>query len=601
MGKCSRVSVVNTGGDNWKSNGRVESCIGRLKGITTTLLSCAGLSRDDWPFAWRHGAERLLRNVLFDLGGVQGTKLLVRQRAWRISDWTPKAVPAVILAPARQVSKAWLVRTETGEYLTTAVIFPSIIEPPSKPEAQQGSETEEGAAIPRRRNREKTSVALLGPFEDLDSALASPIDADDEGSALESPGAEQERALRTKLGMDIDCPQVASCVICEVPGLTRVSGEIWEIPRGCSSNEELIRCEDAVAQSLATDPTYSLSRACEFVRRSLWGRVATDVLKGARRTELQRVLGLFRHGGVVGITNSTGQFPGFTRLIARMVQTCWPQQCFSSLALITKAEIPPHKDKSNCPNSNLILPLQLPKGGLLLWSEIKQGDTLVGKPVSKSVGNGQVILGQEQMLMVGQMAHLDARRWHGARANQSGPVLCVVAYTLDCLHKSTSDQRTTLTASGFRLPTAVTHQGGEGGGSGGREKMKTSNQVLGVGPGSSAKSLILGQDDGTAGCWCAERDCRLCASKFEVTQGQFRDEVEGGVDEVSDVREGGESWDEGSEGSWFLVGDRVSNLRKLGSESSEDETDWELVSLSMSLAGIPVAPSRINRSWMNCS
>ena len=307
----------NTGGDNWKSNGRVESCIGRLKGTTTTLLSCAGLPRDDWPFAWRHGAERLLRNVLFDLGGVEssamvpfGTKLLVRQRAWRISDWTPKAVPAVILAPARQVSKAWLVRTETGEYLTTAVIFPSIIEPPSKPEAQQGSATEEGAAIPGRRYREKTSVALLGPFEDPDSALASPNDADDEGSALKSPGAEQERALCGQLRMDVDCPQVASCVICEVPGSTRVSGEIWEIPRGCSSNEELIRCEDAVAQSLANDPTYSLSRACEFVRRSLWGRMATNVLKGARRTELQRVLGLFRHGGVVGITNSTSQFPG---------------------------------------------------------------------------------------------------------------------------------------------------------------------------------------------------------------------------------------------------------------------------------------------------
>ena len=151
----------NTGADNWKSNGRVESCIGRLKGMTTTLLSCSGLDCKDWGFAWRHAAERMLRSTLYELGGVAsvnmvpfGTKLLVKQRSWRIKDWVPKVIPAVVLAPAKQVANAWLVRTESSEFVTTAVLFPNLVDPGSKEEAEQ-AEDKLPDPVPPRRYRQK--------------------------------------------------------------------------------------------------------------------------------------------------------------------------------------------------------------------------------------------------------------------------------------------------------------------------------------------------------------------------------------------------------------------------------------------------------------
>ena len=326
-----------------------------------------------------------------------------------------------------------------------------------------------------------------------------------------------------------------------------------------------------MAQSLALDPAFQFGRACQFVNQSLWSKTATGAIRSSGRTGIHRVIGMYQHGGVIGVTNSTQCFPGFTRLLTRILRECWPFECFTSLALVTCAEIPPHQDKYNLPGSNLLLPLKLPKGGLCLWSEIRQGDLITGSPATRTLSSGKVLSGQELRLNIGQMAHLDARRWHGASAACSGPTLCVVAYSLSCHHKLSADLKSSLQAAGFRLPAAVAQQGGGDGkvdGTGNRDKKWGEEKVSKVGArqgfSSHTPELAAGENLFGPECWCAERECAVCAVKYgqeTVSEGSNRE---------------AEIWDEGPDESWFLVNSGDGALKSLDSASPSD-SDWELV------------------------
>ena len=634
-------SWSNTGADNWKSNGRVESCIGRLKGMTTTLLAGSGLDDKDWGFAWRHAAERMLRNTLYELGGVTscnmvpfGTKLLVKQRSWRVKDWSPKVSPAVVLAPAKQVANAWRVRTESGEFVTTAVLFPNIVEPGVAEDAKQINEDVAGP-VPPRRYRQKTAVKAIAPNQaprtpspnqaprtpsvgpapnqaprppSPNQAPRTPSVGPDPNQVPRTP-SNHPTTLSTRQGNpsslsptcvpkplpseDADGQRVAKLrddrSSGDVPTGVRISASAvaapsenarWIFPQGCSSNEELLKTEDAVAHSLATGSAYTFARACQFVSQSWWGKTTTGAIKQGARTELHRVLGMYQHGGIIGITNSTQCYPGFTRLLARVLRDCWPEQCFTSLALVTCAEIAPHKDKFNLPGSNLLLPLKLPKGGLCLWSELKTSDLVTGRPATRILANGQLVSGQEQYLQLGQIAQLDAKRWHGASAIGSGTTLCLVAYTLGSYHKLPLDEQQTLTASGFRLPTAVQQQGGGNGGSGKGDEGRKNLSKVGSGPGGQGRgweSLASSEPGPRTGgnlqeaeCWRAERGCSICAVKYDQALGTEGDDY------------GLEVWDEGPCESWFLVDGEDAALRRVDSACSSN-SEWALVASEVPL------------------
>ena len=66
-----------------------------------------------------------------------------------------------MLAPAKNVPSAWVVRTDAGEYFTTSVIFQDVLEPNAgEPgELPQGDTVD--LEVPSRRYREKTKVKAL--------------------------------------------------------------------------------------------------------------------------------------------------------------------------------------------------------------------------------------------------------------------------------------------------------------------------------------------------------------------------------------------------------------------------------------------------------
>ena len=90
---------------------------------------------------------------------------------------------------------------------------------------------------------------------------------------------------------------VAPSVVYDAPNAEVSVGEVWKIPQSWSSNEELLRQEDAVAQSLALDPAFQFGRACQFVNQSLWSKTATGAIRSSGRTGIHRVIGMYQHGG----------------------------------------------------------------------------------------------------------------------------------------------------------------------------------------------------------------------------------------------------------------------------------------------------------------
>ena len=610
----------NTGGDNWKANGRVEAVIGRLKGLTTSLLIQASLPKENWAFAWRYAAERFLRATLKYVGGVGdesmlrfGSKLLARQRSWKLEDFSPKVVPATLLAPARNVSRAWLVRTDKGEYYNTAVVFPHVLEeesaePLEAPTMDVGPEVE--MAAPGRRNRGKTSIAVLRPDpsdqelgEFLCETCAETAPAATAPSSHQNPldvGNHKVTSGSRRLDPIHESPESSENLDCwpdirKTPPIAEPSEYRWKFPVPLTSNEHRLRCEDVLAQALAVSPSYTFAKAHSMVCHSMWIKTTTNPSSAQARSEIRSVLGLFRHGGVSGVTKSTMRFPGFTKLLARMVQSCWQDRTFTSMAVVTAVDIPPHKDKNNAPKSNLLIPIRTPRKGLLIWTELQTGDLVAGNVVMRDLSPNRCVAGQERLLFAGETMQLDATRWHAVRSHDKfcEPALVLVAYTLTHLEKVPHDTRLTLTASGIPLPAAPTtlQQGGRDGedldnGGAGRGvegvpgKFKTSKLPVALksqGEGSGDQGCEEGggvcssatgsaalrkfTSDPASGCWCLERECKLCSTKFE-NRSEGRD---------SDR----DSWAEGSEDSWFVVSPQNSSLFEVKGEGSAAE--WEIV------------------------
>ena len=602
----------NTGGDNWKANGRVESVIGRLKGLTTSLLIQASLPKENWAFAWRYAAERFLRTTLKYLGGIGsesmlrfGSKLLARQRSWKLEDFSPKVVPATLLAPARNVSRAWLVRTEKGEYYNTSVLFPEVLQ--EEPEQHVACPTVDvdgkvEAAAPGRRYREKTRVAVLckdlspqdlGDL--LDSACASadpPLSSFHPGPNPHDPVDELDPEPEDVSGLQASIPKASEHLhsIRQTPPIKEPSDYVWKFPMPLTSNEHRLQCEDVLAQALATSPAYTFAKAHSLICHSMWSKTTTSPGSAQTRSEIRYVLGLFRHGGVSGVTRSTIRFPGFTRLLAKMVQSCWPTQAFTSMALVTATDIPPHKDRNNIPKSNLLIPIRTPYKGLLVWTELQQGDLIMGSVANRTLDNNRAVAGQECLLFAGETMKLDATRWHAVQSNgkRCDPALVLVAYSLTHLDKISSDTQSTLVASGIPLPAALVavQQGGkvEGEGTnggaqgeaanGGARKKKFQKSGSEVGVEREEEGVVFPNDAGSAalrkfageqadGCWCTERTCQLCKARFNPEPTLVNSE--------SDA----DSWAEGSEDSWFVVSPQDSGLFKVEGEGTA--ADWEIV------------------------
>ena len=171
---------TTTGGDNFRSNGRVEALVGRAKNGVRTLLSSSSLGPEAWSFAMRHYVARVQWSVATQLGGRYprlppfGTKVLVKKRSWKRikEEFTEKVVAARVLGPSLDVAKGFLVKTEDGSYLTTMVAVENVKEFSGEFEVDAPPAHADEPGV-RRRLRGKTAIAQIE--EEMIAKLA-PLD-----------------------------------------------------------------------------------------------------------------------------------------------------------------------------------------------------------------------------------------------------------------------------------------------------------------------------------------------------------------------------------------------------------------------------------------
>ncbi|CAE7867461.1 unnamed protein product, partial [Symbiodinium necroappetens] len=293
---------TTTGGDNFRSNGRVEALVGRAKNAVRTLLSASGLGSSSWSFAMRHYVARIQEAVVTQLGGRYprlppfGTKVFVKKRTWKMlkEDFVEKVVSARILCPSADVARGFLVKTEEGGYLTTMVAVENVKE-------------------------------VSGEFE---------VDAAPAPGAL--PGARHR--VRGKTTMAI--------AKCKEEKLCKLDPQ----------QEEHIIQDELRAEAFLEAGDFSPA-AVEELLESLW--LGDTVVPNRRGKPFENyskvsahVTGMFRHGGVVGATTFVRLRPALTKVLVEIMKAQLPAgTTFTTLAINFNVPMQCHRDSNNKPGA----------------------------------------------------------------------------------------------------------------------------------------------------------------------------------------------------------------------------------------------------------
>ena len=410
-------------GDDYKGNGRVEGAIRRLKRQARVLLHASGLDHKYWAFALQHAAARQRANAMPRLGGVVrpllpfATRVFVRRRSWNQKNdrWEARGIQATVLAPSLEVTRGHVVLLDTGELMTTSTLLVLKPEP-------------------------STDVAP----EDSSCAQASPS----------MPLLEQS-----------------------VHSPPSIHHRITSKRRVAAVAEEVLQQEDSTASQLAEPSAFNPPKAVEFLLESRWlGKATSPSQRSVLVGGSSHVFGLFRHGGVVGVTSESERRPGFLRLLHSLVKAADPAFQYTSLTLLSQVQSLPHRDLGNVPGKpSLLLPLVMPPSGGHLWVEDPDGNLEYELP------SGRSCWGRHVPLFPLQPVHVDPSRYHATQAWEEGNRLVLVAYHLRALKNVGTDLHASLQRLGFPLPdfhpfepaNPVSCQGGGGGGKSKVDRLQT--------------------------------------------------------------------------------------------------------------------------------
>ena len=138
--KKKEVLQSCTSGDEARSNGRVESELGVVRGLARTMMRASAAEEEMWPLAIRTASEVRFRQQLQALGVPTqpvlpfGVKVLAKRKLWnRQSQWQHPNTPVRLWGPAcdmSMLSNAYFAQLDTGKFVrTTAVIVPRVISP----------------------------------------------------------------------------------------------------------------------------------------------------------------------------------------------------------------------------------------------------------------------------------------------------------------------------------------------------------------------------------------------------------------------------------------------------------------------------------------
>ena len=401
---------TTTGGDNFRSNGRVEALVGRAKNAVRTLLSASGLSSSSWSFAMRHYVARIQEAVVTQLGGRYprlppfGTKVFVKKRTWKMlkEDFVEKVVSARILCPSADVARGFLVKTEDGGYLTTMVAVENVKE-------------------------------VSGEFE-VEAAPAPGA----------PPGARHR--IRGKTTMAIaQCKEEKLCKL-------------------DPQQEEHIIQDELRAEAFLEAGDFSPA-AVEELLESLW--LGDTVVPNRRGKPFENyskasahVTGMFRHGGVVGATTFVRLRPALTKVLVEAMKARLPAgTTFTTLAINFNVPMQCHRDSNNKPGEKAyIMGLgNYVGGGLWCHVDATEGDKVFWKKFQ-----GKWLPGRIHNIYHNLVA-FDPCRWHQPQTWE-GRRIAISAYTVNCAENCSDSNRELLQALGFPLPSALVRARPEGGG-----------------------------------------------------------------------------------------------------------------------------------------
>ena len=424
---------TTTGGDNYKSNGRVEALVGRAKNAVRTMLSATGLDAAYWSFAMRHYVAKMQWNVVTQLGGRYprlppfGTKVFVKKRSWKLikEEFVEKVVAAKILCPSPEVARGFLVKTEEGSYLTTMVAVENVKETSGQFEVDAPPARGDEPGV-RRRLRGKTAIAR----------------------------AEVESEVLAKLSPE--------------------------------DSEHLIQDEELAAIFLEAGD-YSMS-AVEELLQGLWlGEQPASNRRAEECSEASwvsvHVLGMYRHGGVVGTTTLARTRPLLTQfLVQAMKQQMGPETTFTTLSINYNTPMQCHKDFNNQRGQPACLVGYGNYVGGSLWCH--QPNKQDGESVDWHKVDGKWLPGRRHPTYH-KAVKFNPRELHQPLPWQ-GCRITVTAYTAGCAENCKESHYNLLQELGFPLPPrkaqAIKPEGGAGGGGHGSvEKSKSAVRFLGQG------------------------------------------------------------------------------------------------------------------------
>ena len=166
----------------------------------------------------------------------------------------------------------------------------------------------------------------------------------------------------------------------------------------------------------------------------------------------EKVYGMFRHGGRLGITKATVERPWFVRLLTRAFKEKVPDAEFAAVYISINNEREVHIDRNNALGAvNYILPVCMPRRGGELWMELRDGDVVSGKVIELVSSEGRARYGCAYPLQEGRVFSFDPHRRH-AVLPWKGERIAIVGYTPGMLASVPRGDREMLWALQFPLP-----------------------------------------------------------------------------------------------------------------------------------------------------
>ena len=390
---CSHRGLVRTttSADDFKMNGRCEAMVGRLKSATRTLLAASpGLGADHWAFAMRHVVARAQSDLLRQLG--------IK---------TPTLPPFATKVYVKR--RSWTSRYQEWE----EKVIPATVLCPSTDVAR-------GFLVKTGENTYLTTTVAVEHVEEVSGNFAiSPEHA--------AEGEPPKQIPRHRL-----------------TGKQRVAA--MEMEATIAEDEEM-------AQKFLDQGDFGIQALEDFIcQLRLRDQTRPQRIKTAVVAVPAAVhtFGLFRHGGVLGLTNSLKTRPRVALFVNKVLRQVLPQEAtYTSVSVNFNTPLATHSDTTNDLTSQSYVVGVGDYVGGELWTALNPGETTSDPTAWRQIA-GKWTLGRIRPTYH-KAVPFSPRQPHGP-ATWDGYRVALSAFTVARHPHMTLPQRQQLIGLGFPLP-----------------------------------------------------------------------------------------------------------------------------------------------------